>query len=156
MIFRIRQVSYGGTAAIVTNMAMLIGLSAAMATKSAIVSALAVVALGDNLTDSLSIHVYQESERLDGPKAFVTTIANFTTRLLLSASFILFVILLPMNTAIAVSGAWAFLLLTGLTYLLARERRQRAFPEIVKHMTVALMVVIASEGIGMWVSRYLG
>lgn len=71
------QFSFGGTAAVVTNMALISGLTTVSAAKTAIVSGLLIVAVADNLTDSLSIHLYQESEHLEpraGPE--VTTTAG--------------------------------------------------------------------------------
>src|SRR5512140_2034663 len=78
---RLRRISFGGTAAIVTSMAVIVGLHASAAQKSTIVGSLLIIALADNLTDSLGVHVYQESERLAEREAFRTTVANFTTRL---------------------------------------------------------------------------
>jgi hypothetical protein len=83
------NVSFGGTAAIVTSVALIFGLDAATATKSTIVSGLLIVALADNLTDALSMHVYQEAERrLHSRDAFTATWSNFATRLLLALTFV--------------------------------------------------------------------
>jgi len=59
------RISFGGTAAIATSMALIVGLDAANAGRTVIVSALLIAAVADNLTDSLSVHMYQESERLE-------------------------------------------------------------------------------------------
>lgn len=55
MKMQIRNVSYGGTGAIVTNMGLIIGFSEATLTKAMMLSGLLIVAVADNLTDSLSI-----------------------------------------------------------------------------------------------------
>lgn len=69
------RISFGGTAAIVTSMALITGLDAANAGRAAMVSALLIAAVADNLTDSLSVHMYQESERLEEKEAFMGTVA---------------------------------------------------------------------------------
>jgi hypothetical protein len=52
------------------------------------------------------MHIYQESERrLQAQKAFRVTLSNFVTRLLLSLTFVLLVLLLPLSRAIALSAA---------------------------------------------------
>jgi hypothetical protein len=56
---KVSSLSFGCTAAIVTSLALIVGLDAARATKAAIVSGLLIVALADNLTDALSMHIYQ-------------------------------------------------------------------------------------------------
>ena len=151
----INRFSYGGTAAIVTSMALIVGLNAATAATSAIVSSLLVVALADNLTDSLSIHMYQESERLEERQAFITTLTNFTTRLVLSISFVLLVLLLPIANAIIISVIWGFFLLIVLTYVLARERHVSVVSEVFKHVVVALIVIFVSQGIGTWIPTHI-
>jgi VIT1/CCC1 family predicted Fe2+/Mn2+ transporter len=150
-MFKTSRISYGGTAAVVTSMALVGGLSAADATKPIIVSALLIAALADNLTDALSIHVFQESERLDEKDAFTGTIANFVTRLLLCLSFVALVGFFPLVHAVKVAITWGMLLLATLTYLVARERKVKPLPEVIKHLLVASAVIMVSGAIGHWI-----
>ena len=147
--------SFGGTAAIVTNMALIIGLNAATATRSAIVSGLLIVALADNLTDSLSIHMYQESERLESREAFQSTLTNFATRFLVSLTFVLFVLTLPIATATIVSVIWGVTLLVALSIVIARQRLVGVASEIAKHLTTAVAVIFISRALGAWIPLYL-
>lgn len=149
------RISYGGTAAIVTSMALVSGLGAAGASKSVVVSALLIAALADNLTDSLSIHIFQESEQLEQKEAFAGTVTNFVTRLLVCLSFVLLVGLLPVSIAVEGVIAWGMLLLAALTFLVARERNVGASLEVVKHLLVAATVIIVSKAIGHWISATL-
>lgn len=150
-MFRTSRISYGGTAAIVTSTALISGLSAANATKPVIVSALLIAALADNLTDALSIHIFQESEQLDQKEAFTGTLTNFLARLLLCISFVALVGLFPLAQAGKVAIVWGIVLLATLTYLVARERKVSPPREIVKHVVVASAVILASIAIGHWV-----
>ena len=153
---RTSRISYGGTAAVVTSTALVSGLGAANATTSVIVSALLVAALADNLTDALSIHIFQESEQLDQREAFTGTVTNFFARFLLCASFAILVGLFPQAVAARAAIAWGAVLLAALTYLVARERRVNPWLEIVKHLIVASAVILASTAIGHWVSAVFG
>jgi VIT1/CCC1 family predicted Fe2+/Mn2+ transporter len=137
-------------------MALISGLSAADATKPIIVSALLIAAFADNLTDALSIHIFQESEQLDQKNAFNGTITNFVTRLLLSISFVLLVVLLPLEHVAKVSIVWGILLLVILTYLVARERKVKPLREVVKYLLVASAVIIVSTLIPNWIGVLLG
>ncbi len=146
---KISNLSFGGTAAIVTSLALIVGLDAATATKRTIVSGLLIVALADNLTDALSMHIYQESERrLQAQEAFRATLSNFVTRLLLALTFVLLVLLLPLNRAIVLSAAWGLLLLVALTWALARERKVSFVSEAFKHIAAAVVVILVSRGVG--------
>jgi hypothetical protein len=149
------RISYGGTAAVVTSMSLISGLSAANATKPIIVSALLIAAIADNLTDSLSVHILQESEQRAQKDAFIGTVTNFVTRLLLCVSFVLLVGLFPLAHAVKGATAWGMLLLAGLTYLVARERKVKPVLEIIKHLLVAATVIIASTAIGHWIGTVL-
>jgi hypothetical protein len=150
------NVSFGGTAAIVTSVALIFGLDAATATKSTIVSGLLIVALADNLTDALSMHIYQEAERrLHSRDAFTATWSNFVTRLLLALTFVALVVLLPLASAVIASAAWGLSLLVALTWALARERRASFALELGKHCAAALAVILASRGIGALITAQL-
>ena len=91
-MFNPRTFTFGGTSAIVTSMGLIIGLQSATAPPPTIVSGLLVIALADNISDSPSIHMYQEADRLEGKGAFRTTLANFVSRLLVALSFVFIVI----------------------------------------------------------------
>jgi hypothetical protein len=150
---KVGNVSFGGTAAIVTSVALIFGLDAATATKPAIVSGLLIVALADNLTDALSMHVFQESEgRLQSGEAFTATWSNFLTRLLLALTFVVLVVLLPLASALVASAAWGFALLVALTWAIARERKVRLGAELAKHCAAALAVILASRAIGAFIT----
>lgn len=147
------NVSFGGTAAIVTSVALIFGLDAATATKATIVSGLLIVALADNLTDALSMHVYQESERrLEPREAFTATLSNFVTRLLLALTFVLLVVLLPLASAVIASAVWGLSLLIALTWAIARERSVSFAAELFKHCAAAVVVILGSRGIGAFIT----
>lgn len=149
------RISYGGTAAIVTSTALISGLSAADATKPVMVSALLIAAIADNLTDALSIHIFQESEQLDEKNAFRGTITNFFTRLLLCISFVLLVGVFPFAHVAKVAIVWGILLLATLTYLVARERKVEPLSEVLKHLLVAAAIISVSIMIGHWIGDVL-
>src|SRR5579885_3164506 len=139
-MIRPSRISFGGTAAIVTSMALIAGLEAAEAGKAGVISALLITAVADNLTDSLSVHMYQESERLEQKDAFIGTLANFGTRFVVCLSFVFIVLTLPRHVAAFWGITWGFTLLTGLTCILARYRRVSAVSEVGKHLSVAIAI----------------
>jgi VIT1/CCC1 family predicted Fe2+/Mn2+ transporter len=150
-----RTFSFGGTSGILTSIGLIIGLGAATAPKSTIVSGLLIVALADNISDSLSIHMYQEAEKLDEPAALRTTLANFVVRLLFALTFVIIVVVLPGTYATVVALAWGFILLGGLSYFLARVRGVSPLSEVGKHLSVAVVVIGASRVIGLWILQHL-
>ena len=154
--FDLRGVSFGSPAAIVTSMALIVGLNAATATKAAVVGGLLIIGVADNLTDSLSVHIYQEAEQLADRQAFKTTISNYVARLIVSVSFAFQFLLLPPSIAIYACIIWGFFLLSGLSYLLARARHARPLSEICKHAGVAIVVLAISKALGLLVRVMIG
>lgn len=138
-----------------TSMALIAGLDAAKAGRGTIVSALLIAAVADNLTDSLSVHMYQESERLEQREAFVGTLTNFATRLIVCLSFVLIVALFGERAAVTGGIVWGMSLLTALTCILAQHRKIGALPEVGKHLAVALVIVFVSKGIGHWITAHV-
>jgi VIT1/CCC1 family predicted Fe2+/Mn2+ transporter len=154
-MIRPSRISFGGTAAIVTSMALIAGLEAANAGRPGVISALLIAAVADNLTDSLSIHMYQESERFERKDAFIGTLSNFGTRFVVCVSFVLIVVMLP-KRLVAVAGiAWGMSLLAILTFILARHRQVSTFSEVVKHLGVAISVIAVSRMVGEWIAAHV-
>jgi len=149
------RISFGGAAAIVTSMALIAGLNAAGVGKVSVISALLIAAVADNLTDSLSVHMYQESERLDQKEAFIGTISNFGTRLLICLSFVLIVAVFPVQAAVLWGLVWGMSLLAILSYILARHRRVSGLAEVGKHLGVAFTIILVSKIIGHWIATHV-
>jgi len=151
-----RKLSFGSTAAIVTSMGLIVGLDATTASTGALLGSILIAGLADNLTDSLSVHIYQESEKRPEREAFRTTAINFIARFSVSLTFLLILVALPRLTAVRLSVIWGFLLLSALSYLLARARAVSALSEIWKHGVVAVVVILISRAIGTWILRVTG
>jgi len=153
---RLQRISFGGPAAIVTSTGVIVGLRSATMGKAAIAGSLLILALADNLTDSLGLHIYQESQRPPPREAFLTTIANFLTRLLLAASFVALVLIVPSPHVVYVSILWGLALLAALSFAIARLRKVSAASEIIKHCAVALTVIALSQLTGLAIRVWLG
>ncbi len=155
LMTKLTKLSYGGTAAIVTSMGLVVGLDVGQSTRPAILSSLLIIALADNLTDSLAIHIYQESENLERKKAFRATIGNFFTRFFVSTSFVILALILPMRYMVPIVLAWGVLLLGTLTALIAYHRNVSPKSEVAKHLGVALAVIIVSRLVGHFIIAHL-
>jgi len=140
--------SFGATTAIITNLGLVCGLDTASNPKRAIVGSILLVALADNISDSFGIHLFQESERIGGREVWFSTLTNFSTRLLVSLTFLLLVIFLPIEVAVVCSIAWGLALLTLLSYAVARDRKESPLATIAEHLTIAAGVVAASHYVG--------
>jgi vacuolar iron transporter family protein len=147
--------SFGATSAIITNLGIITGLDTLTHPKLSIIGALLVIALADNLSDSFGIHIYQESEHVGKKEVWFSTLTNFLTRLFVSLTFIILVIVLPIRLAVLCSIVWGLFVLTVMTYTIAKQRKINPLSAILVHITIAVVVVIASNFIGGFViSRF--
>lgn len=150
-----RHYTFGSTAAIVTSVGLIVGFGVATVSRATIVSGLLIIALADNISDSLSIHIYQESENLEPRASFRATLTNFIARFVVVMSFVAIVLLLPLSMVATASLAWGVLLLGVLTYTVARLRGVRPGQEMLRHMAVALAVVAVSRLLGGWLAAHV-
>jgi len=147
--------SFGATSAIITNLGIITGLDTLTHPKLSIIGALLVIALADNLSDSFGIHIYQESEHLAKKEVWLSTLTNFLTRLFVSSTFIAMIIVLPIRLAAVCSVIWGLLILTVMTYPIAKQQKINPYSAILVHITIAVVVVIASNFVGGFViSRF--
>jgi VIT1/CCC1 family predicted Fe2+/Mn2+ transporter len=154
-MLNLRRFSFGGASAIVTSMGLIIGLGAARAEMADDRQWLLIVGFADNITDSLSVHMYQEAEKLEERAAFRATLTNFVTRVLVALGFVAIVLKLPNRYAGIVAFALGCALLAAISYILARARGVGPVPEVVKHLGIAVLVIGASRVIGLWIMHHV-
>jgi vacuolar iron transporter family protein len=143
--------SFGSSSAIITNIALILGLDTAANAKTAIIGSLLVIALADNISDTLGIHMYQESEGLGRKQVLLLSFSNFLSRFITSLGFILIVFLLPISLAVWISAIYGLLVLSGVSYLIARDRRLKPIHTIFEHLVVATIVIILSKFAGSFI-----
>jgi VIT1/CCC1 family predicted Fe2+/Mn2+ transporter len=140
--------SFGITSAIVTSLALMLGLDQTRDPKTSIVGALLLIAIADNIADSLGIHIYRESLPGTESNPKVNTISNFATRLAVMMLFVGIVLALPLTIAIAISVAVGLALLTVLSYYIAINQRTSIALSIVHHLGIAIVVIFLSHYLG--------
>lgn len=144
--------SFGATSAIVTSLAFIVGLSRSANPKLAIIGSLLVIAVADNISDSLGIHIYQESELKKAKVVRVSTFYNFLTRFLVILVFISSVAFLPIGYSVIFSIAWGISLLSAMSYFIAKEQKVNPYSAILQHVAIAILVIIVSNYLGGWIT----
>jgi len=150
----LRNYVFGSTAAIITNISLIVGLGSARAGKGPILGSLLTIALADNISDSLGIHLYKETEGLGQRLSAFATVLNFLARLIVCASFIGIVLAFSMRRAIPVAIVWGLLLLVLLSFLITRNNGTNSWSEIAKHILVAVVVIALSRWAGALIAEH--
>lgn len=146
--------SFGATSAIITCLAFILSLSKISNPKLSIVGSLLVIAIADNISDSLGIHIYQESDLKKSEVVRASTLYNFLTRFLVILVFILLVVFLPILYAIIFSIVWGISLLVLLSYLIAKEQNENPYKAIFWHISVAILVILVSNFLSEWLMNF--
>jgi len=69
---------FGATTAIITNMGLVAGLHFGSHAKINIIGSILVIAVADNISDTLGIHIYQESEKVSTKEIWLSTLTIFS------------------------------------------------------------------------------
>lgn len=139
--------SFGATSAVITSLALMTGLDSLANAKTTIIGGLLVIALADNISDALGIHVYQESD-VSRKDVWLSTFTNFSTRLLVSLFFIFLIIVLPIYSAIIFSIILGILILVVISIIIAKNRKVNPVLLSIEHVGIAVIVITLSNFLG--------
>lgn len=131
------------------------GLTQGETAKTGIITGLLIIAIADNISDSLGIHIYKESEGASRQDIDSFTYGNFTIRLLLAFTFVLIVLLFSSHTALVISSIWGLVLLAILSHLIAKNKKTNPLREIAWHLLVALIVIAGSKFLGNFILKMI-
>ncbi len=148
---RLTRYSFGATSAIITCLAFIISLGKITNEKYTIIGSLLVIAIADNISDSLGIHIYQESDLKKTDIIRSSTFFNFMTRFVVILIFILFILFLPIFYATILSIIWGLSLLIILSYYISKEQKVNPYKAIFEHVSIAVVVIIVSNFISQWI-----
>lgn len=146
---------FGATSGVITTIGLIVGLNSGTRSMTAVLGGILVIAVADAMSDALGIHLAEESDpRTSHRHVWSATLMTFATKFVFSISFAVPLLLLPLATAVLVSVAWGLLVIVLLSYFLARSQGERPVLVIAEHVGIAMLVVVLSHYIGVWVSHH--
>lgn len=144
--------SFGLTSGVITTLGLMVGLHAGTQSRTAVLGGILTIAVADAMSDALGIHISEESKNNGNPvEIWESTLATFLSKFVVSATFALPVLFMPLGLAIQASLVWGFSLLALLSYILAREQRVSPWKVIGEHVLIGLSVVVITHYLGEWV-----
>ena len=145
--------SFGLASGIITTLGLIVGLDAGTQSQLAVIGGILTIAVADAFSDSLGVHVSQESENHHSTKEiWESTIATFFAKLVFALSFLVPVLLLPLSTAIIASVFYGLILLAVLSFFIARQGKTHVWKAITEHLAIAVIVIIAANILGTFIS----
>lgn len=144
---------FGATSGVITTLGLITGLKAGTQSLTAVLGGILVIAVADSMSDALGIHLAEEADPdTDHDHVWAATITTFLTKLLFALSFAVPLLLLPLGPAVIASIVWGMAVIIVLSYFLARAQNEPPWGIIFEHLGIAILVVILSHFIGVWVA----
>jgi VIT1/CCC1 family predicted Fe2+/Mn2+ transporter len=134
----------------------MVGLHSGTHSKLVVLGGIFTIAVADAFSDALGIHISEEYEHPGSTKQiWVSTIATLLTKFFFAMTFMVPVLLLPLQTAIVVSLAWGLLALTVLSYVVAKTQGQNPWRVVGEHIFIAIVVILITHTLGDWIGSFM-
>ena len=133
------------------------GLNAGTHSLAAVLGGILVIAVADAMSDALGIHLAEEADPSSTTQhIWAATVSTFLNKFVFALSFAVPLLLLPLDLAVMASIAWGMFVIIVLSYFIARVQEASPIAIIVEHLAIALLVVVLSHFIGVWVGKAFG
>jgi len=145
---------FGLTTAVITSLGMIVGMYSATSSELAVVAGIVVMAIADGLSDAMGLHTAEEAEVENGrskhtqKEIWLTTLFAFLSVSGFTLTFVIPILLLPLETAVFLAIAWGMLLLTLLNFCVAKIRKENPIKLISEHILLAIFVIFVSHLVG--------
>jgi vacuolar iron transporter family protein len=139
---------FGSAAAIITNLGIIAGLFSSHNARGNIIGSILVIAIADNISDTLGIHIYQEAEGLKAKEVWLSSFTNFISRFVVSMIFVLTIMVLPLKVAVVSCLILGLLIISLISYFIAVYKGTNPYIAVLEHLAVAVIVIISSRTLG--------
>lgn len=149
--------SFGLTSGVITTLGLMVGLYSGTHSQLAVIGGILTIAIADAFSDALGIHISEESEGVHSEKEIWTaTLMTFFTKFLFALTFAIPVLLLELTTAIVASVIYGLIILSALSYFLAKRDKANPLNVIAEHLLIAVAVIAATNFAGRWIALLFG
>ncbi|MFA4942298.1 MAG: hypothetical protein WC564_01510 [Patescibacteria group bacterium] len=151
-----KGLSFGLTSAVITTLGLITGLDSSTGSRLVIISGIITIAIADAFSDALGIHVSVESENSSTPREiWEATISTFLAKLIFALSFLVPFIVFSIQLAFWISIVWGMIVLSSVSYQLAREQKLKPIKVIREHLFIAILVLTLGHYLGRLIALYL-
>ena len=148
-----KGVSFGLTSGIITTIGLIVGLYSATSSKLAVIGGIITIAIADSMSDALGIHISEEAEHIHTcDEVWESTFATFLSKFVLALIFIIPVLMFSLMTAVIISVIFGMLILSFLSFKIAKKGKSRPVKAIFEHLIIAIIVIILTYYLGRFVS----
>jgi len=148
--------SFGLTSGVITTLGLMVGLHSGTHSRNVVIGGILTIAIADAMSDALGMHIAEESKNNGIPsEIWESTLATFVAKFLIATTFVVPVLLLPLEQAMIVSVGWGLTLLAVLSYRLALAQQIPAWKVIAEHVVIGVSVIAITHFVGGWIQSTL-
>lgn len=144
--------NFGLTSGIITTLGLIVGLHGTTNSTMVIIGGIFTIAIADAFSDSLGIHICQESDDKTPREVWVSTASTFITKFLFAMTFVVPVLFFDITTALMVSIVWGVLIISAISFRIAKRKKETVWKVVGEHLVITLLVIVATHFIGDWVA----
>lgn len=145
--------SFGLTSAVITTLGLMVGLESSSGSRGIVIGGILTIAIADSFSDALGIHVSEEAEnRHSAKEVWLSTFVTLFSKFLFAMTFMVPVLFLELGKAVIISIIWGLLVLGLLSYRIAAEQGRGRLGTVAEHISIAVIVIIATHFAGKWIS----
>lgn len=146
------------TSWIITTLGLMVWLSFGTHLKIAVIGWILTIAIADAFSDALGVHISEESDKKNKQKEVrESTFATFVAKFFVAMTFTIPVLTFDsLLTATIVSAIWGLLLLSLLSWYLAKRQDKSVLHGIFEHVGIAVIVIVITYFVGIFISNTFG
>jgi len=148
-----KGISFGLASGVITTLGMMVGIDATTNSKLAVLASILAIAIADSFSDSVGIHISEESEGKNPKEVWTATLFTLISKFTFAMSFTIPVLLLDLSEAIVASVLWGFALIAGFSYFNARQNRRNPAKEVAENTGIAMAVITVTYIAGKTLAR---
>lgn len=153
----ITGIFFGTGSGVITTLGLIVGLFAGTESMAAVMGGILVIAVSDSMSDAFGIHLAEEA-RPDSTvrSVWTATLATFLAKFFMASTFVVPLLLFPLQQAVVGCLVWGVIVLTMLSVFIARRQNEPVMPVIAEHLGIATAVMMLSWLVGWGVNQWFG
>ena len=142
---------FGATSGVITTLGLMVGLEAGTQSLAAVFGGVVVIAISDAMSDAMGIHLSEEADP-ESTRAHIwaATLSTFVAKFLVAISFALPLLFMPLGHAVIVGAVWGLIIISIMSFVLARLQQAPVWRAVGEHLAIALLVIAVSHYVGVW------
>ncbi|MDD5417441.1 MAG: hypothetical protein PHW96_00955 [Candidatus Nanoarchaeia archaeon] len=143
-----RGAGFGIISGVITTLGLFIGVYYSTSSLLAVIAGIISIAVADAFSDSLGMHISEETMTKSQKGVWKTTISTFVAKLLVAMSFLIPVLFFDINIAIILSLVYGYSIISIYSYFIAKKDKKNPLCVIGEHTAITTIVLLIVYFVG--------